>query len=74
MKKLVTLDCNYYCLIKDCLNMLEKNNIKKKDFLLLCNSILCLLSYENELPQDVKELEHKLHDVLASYGLYKNIR
>lgn len=72
MKKLVTLDCNYYCLIKDCLNMLEQKQYQKKDFLLLCNSILCLLSYDNELSEDIKELKHKLHNVLASHGLYNN--
>lgn len=66
-------ELSYYFIIKDCLKMLEQKQYQKKDFKNLCNSIICMLSINNNLDDDTKQVERELFKKLKNMGYYENI-
>lgn len=61
-------ECSYYCLLADCINMLEKKSNQKKDFMNLCNSILCM--HTDILTQSTYKKHNELFKKLVALGLY----
>jgi hypothetical protein len=72
MKKGEVTECQIYCLLNEVTELLEKKTLRKnKNFLDLCNSILCLCSSSDD--EGSQNLRHRIHTTLKEEGLYEGL-